>query len=139
VVWVPETFIRVVNLSPTFSYAKTYDAVATVDLGNKVWVEFAIEYERTLKTEQKYAKILEGIATERRVQAILYLTQSYEILATLRWYFQRARLEILLALVNDFKKDVLDCQVDCAVDSHRMTLREALSRAASRERLAVLT
>jgi hypothetical protein len=139
VVWVPEAFIRVVNLSPTFCYAKTYDAVATVNLGNKIWAEFAIEYERTLKSEQKYAKILDGIATERRVQAILYLTQSYEILATLRWYFRRARLEILLALVNDFKKDVLDCQVDCVADSGRMTLREALFRAASREKLAVLT
>jgi hypothetical protein len=138
VLWVPETFIRVVNLSPTFCYAKAYDAVATVDLGSRVWAEFAIEYERTLKSEQKYAKILEGIATESRVQTILYLTQSYEILATLRWYFRRARLEILLALVNDFKRDVLDCQVDCAVDSRRMTLREALSRAASREKLSVL-
>jgi hypothetical protein len=55
--WVPETFIRVVNLSPTFCYAKVYDAMATVDLCNKVWAEFAIEDERTLKTEQKYAKI----------------------------------------------------------------------------------
>jgi hypothetical protein len=129
--WVPETFIRVVNLSPTFCYAKVYDAVATVDLGNKVWAEFAIEDERTLKTEQKYAKILEGFATERRVQTILYLTQSYEIVATLRWYFRHARLEILLGLVNEFKEDVLDCQVDRAVDYSRMTLREALSRAAS--------
>jgi hypothetical protein len=35
VLWVPETFIRVVNLSPTFCYAKAYDAVATVDLGKR--------------------------------------------------------------------------------------------------------
>jgi hypothetical protein len=102
-----------------------------VDLGNRVWAE------RTLKSEQKYAKILEGIATERRVQTILYLPQSYEILATLRWYFRRARLEILFVLVNDFKKDVLDSQVDRAIDYSRMTLREALSRSASEKNLSV--
>jgi hypothetical protein len=136
VLWVPETFIRVVN-SPTFCYAKAYDAVTTVDLGSRVWAEFAIEYERTSKSEQKYAKILEGIETERRVKTILYLKQSYEILATLRWYFRRARLEILFVLVNDFEKDGLDAQVDRAIDYSRMTLREALSRSASEKKLSV--
>jgi len=72
--------------------------VAKVNLGDGVWTEFAIEYERTLKSGQKYEKILEVIANERRIQAILYLTSSYEIAATLRWYFQRTRHEILFAL-----------------------------------------
>ena len=101
---VPETFIRVLNLSPVFCYAKAYDAVAKVILGDGMSAEFAIEYERTLKSEQKYEKILEALASERRLHTILYLTPSYEIAATLRRYFQRARHQILCALADDFKR-----------------------------------
>jgi hypothetical protein len=100
--------------------------------------EFAIEYERSLKSEQKYAKILEVIESERRVHAILYLTPSYEILATLRWYFERARHEILIALVDDFKKDVLNTQVDRASGYCRMKLQEALARRASQPKVPVV-
>ena len=137
VFWVPEAFIRVVNLSPTLCYAKAYDAVARVNLGDGVWTEFAIEYERTLKSEQKYAKILEAIASEKRLHTILYLAPSYEIVATLRWFFQRTRHEILFALVDDFKKDVLDTQVDLSSTYRRMTLREALVRSASQVKASV--
>ena len=94
VFWVPEVFIRAVNQSPKLNYAKAYDAVATVRLGDGVRAEFAIEYERTLKSEQKYAKILEAIANERRLHTILYLAPSYEVLVSLRWYFERTRLNI---------------------------------------------
>jgi len=129
--WIPETFIRVLNLSPALGYAKTYDAVARVDLGNGASTEFAIEYERTLKSEQKYEKILEAMACEHRIHAILYLAPSYEIVATLRWHFQRAHNEILLARVDDFKRDVLDTRVDLACTFRRITLRDALVQSAA--------
>lgn len=129
--WVPEVFIRAVNLSPTLGYAKAYDAVANVRLGDGVRVEFAIEYERTLKSEQKYEKILEAIESERRLHTILYLAPSYEILSSLRWYFERARHDILFALVEDFKRNVLDTQVDLARTFRRITLRQALSQSTS--------
>ena len=126
--WVPETFIRVLNLSPIFCYAKAYDAIAKVILGDGLSAEFAIEYERTLKSEQKYERILEAIANERRLHTILYLTPSYEIVATLRRYFRCTRHEIICALVDDFKRNVLDTQVDLASTYHRTTIREALLR-----------
>ena len=137
VFWIPEAFIRVLNLSPALCYAKAYDAVVSVNLGDGVSTEFAIEYERTLKSEQKYEKILEAIAGERRLHTILYLAPSYEIVATLRWYFQRTRHEILFAQVDDFKKDVLDTRVDLANTYRQMTLREALVRSASQAKASV--
>jgi hypothetical protein len=126
--WVPEVFIRAVNQSPTLNYAKAYDAVARVRLGDGESATFAIEYERTLKSEQKYAKILEAIESEKRLHTILYLSPSYEILSSLRWYLERARLNILFAMVDHFKKDVLNAQVDLAGSYRRMTLAEALTR-----------
>ena len=91
-------------------------------------MQFAIEYERTLKSEQKYEKILEAIESERRLHTILYLAPSYEIISSLRWYFKRSSRDLLFAMVDEFKRSVLDTQVDLANTHHRITLAEALSR-----------
>jgi len=129
--WTPEVMVRVLNLSPALGYAKAYDAVATVRIGSGMMAEFAIEYERTLKSEQKYEKILEAIDAERRLHTILYLAPSFEILSTLRCSFERARHDIVFALVNRFERDVLATEVDLAKVSQRMTLEQALSRSAA--------
>jgi hypothetical protein len=125
--WIPEVMVRILNLSPTLSYAKAYDAVATVRTAAGC-ADFAIEYERTLKSEQKYEKILEAIDAERRLHTILYLAPSFEILSSLRCSFERARHDIVFALVNRFEKDVLATEVDLARVSRRMTLEQALCR-----------
>ena len=136
--WIPEVSIRVLNLSPTLSYAKAYDAIAKVSLGAGASAEFAIEYERTLKSEQKYGKILEAIENEKRLRTILYLTPSYEILTSLRCYFERARHRVLFGLVGDFKKDVLDAQVNLTGTFRHTPLREALTERAPRAVLSSL-
>ena len=40
--WIPESFIRVLNLSPLDSYAKVYDEIATLDLA---WINAPIAWE----------------------------------------------------------------------------------------------
>jgi hypothetical protein len=128
--WIPEVMVRILNLSPALGYAKAYDAVATVRTAAGS-AEFAIEYERTLKSEQKYEKILEAIEAERRLHTILYLAPSFEILSSLRCSFERARHDIVFALVSRFEKDVLATEVDLARVSRRMTLEQALCRQAA--------
>jgi len=130
--WIPEVMVRVLNLSPTLGYAKAYDAVATVRTSGG-HAEFAIEYERTLKSAQKYEKILEAIDGERRLRTILYLAPSFEILFSLRSCFERARHDILFALVNEFERDVLATEVDSAKAYRPITLEQALSRKARQE------
>jgi hypothetical protein len=116
--WTSEAFIRVLNLCPTLRYAKTYDAVVRVALGDNVYSEFAIEYERSVKSEQRYEKIVQAIDGETRLHVILYLISSYEVGATLRPYFQNARQTVLLAHVDKFKQT-------CSI--HRWILRVVIS------------
>jgi hypothetical protein len=68
---IPECFIRVLNLSPATAYAKVYDGIANVRVDHG-FVDFAVEYERTLKSPAKYEKIRKAIESEKRVQAFVY-------------------------------------------------------------------
>lgn len=132
--WTPESFIRVLNLSPTLRYAKTYDAVVNVSLGEGIACDFAIEYERTLKSERRYESVVEAIASEKRLDIILYLTSSYEVASTLRSNLQRVQARIFLARVDSFKRDLLDTQVDVIGSYHRIPFRAALMEVACRLR-----
>jgi hypothetical protein len=125
--WIPEVMVRILNLSPTLGYAKAYDAVATVLTGAGS-AEFAIEYERTLKSEQKYEKILEAIESEQRLHTILYLAPSFHILANIGRFFERSRHDILFALVNRFEKAALATEVNLARGWRPITLEKALCR-----------
>jgi hypothetical protein len=128
--WIPEVMVRILNLSPTLGYAKAYDAVATVRTAVGC-AEFAIEYERTLKSEQKYEKILEAIEAERRLHTILYLAPSFHILASIGRFFERSRHDILFALVSKFEKAVLATEVNLAGGWRPITLEQALCRQAA--------
>lgn len=105
--WTPESFIRVMNLSPANAYAKVYDALAMVAIDWNL-VEFAIEYERTLKSPAKYEKIREAIELEKRVKAFLYLVPSRELLWCLQGVFWRAKQLVMCGLIDEFKKEQLN-------------------------------
>jgi len=108
--WIPESFIRILNLSPATTYAKVYDGIASVLLQDRS-VEFAIEYERTLKSPAKYEKIREAIESERQVAVFLYLVPTYELLLGITDVLYRMKQRVLFALVDEFKKDRLDTRV----------------------------
>jgi len=109
--WMSESFIRVLNLSPIHAYAKTYDAIATVSLGGGRWGEFAIEYERTLKSPQKYDKVCQAIESEERVSNFLYLSPSFSVLSAIRPHFERTRHNVYFGAIQTFKQHALDAEV----------------------------
>ena len=61
------------------------------------------------------------------------MAPSFEIIFSLPWYFEWTRLNVLLAMANDFNKEVLNTQVDQAGTYQRMTLAEALVTERGRE------
>jgi hypothetical protein len=126
--WIPEVSVRVLNLSPATAYAKVYDGIAEVFLDGD-HVEFAIEYERTFKSQPKYDKIWEAIESEKRVNAFLYLVPSLDLLWGLIREFCRTKRLVFFGLVNEFKEKVLDAPVwSASYDSS--SLKNALLKAA---------
>lgn len=122
--WIPESFIRVMNLSPVSGYEKVYDAIATIWV-NEERARIAIEYERTLKSQTKYEKIRDAIEHESQLNGFLYLVPIPQMVLNLIYEFRGTRRLIFFGSFNEFKEKVLDAEVRAA-NYHYMTLREAL-------------
>ncbi|MHB8653629.1 MAG: hypothetical protein ACYDA9_07105 [Terriglobia bacterium] len=101
--WIPEVFIRVLNMSPANAYAKVYDGIARVVLDGKT-IEFAIEYERTLKSQPKYEKIRDAIESEKRLNAFLYLMPAYPLLWSLMSEYRGTKRLVFFGLNDEFKE-----------------------------------
>lgn len=80
--WKTEMEVCSHNMVAEEPYQKDYDAIV------KIWVrdhahEFALEYERTLKSAKRYEKIMEELETEYQIDCILYLVADPVLLRTL--------------------------------------------------------
>ncbi|HEY2466464.1 MAG TPA: hypothetical protein VGI45_01315, partial [Terracidiphilus sp.] len=67
----------------------------------------AIEYERSLKSSDRYRDLVSAIASERQVQMILYLTSSVDLLYQLKAEFDRQDFPVALAPSHSFRLNPL--------------------------------
>jgi len=124
--WIPEVFIRVLNMSPANAYAKVYDGIAKVFLDGKS-IEFAIEYERTLKSQAKYEKIRDAIESEKRLKSFLYLVPNLDLAWSLIHEFYGTKRLVFFGLVNEFKEKAFGANV-WSTSYDKLTLQDALMR-----------
>jgi hypothetical protein len=77
--WVSEPHVRSLRITNQIPFAKDYDAVVEMGEPDNT-VRFAIEYEQTRKSQDRYAAIARNIQTEQHLDAVLYLTSSPALL-----------------------------------------------------------
>src|SRR5438874_13458834 len=68
--WENEMEIRCRNEVTAGKYAKEYDAIITLSLGRRQ-LRFALEYERTPKTQMEYGRIVSLRDSERTLDRVL--------------------------------------------------------------------
>ena len=130
--WIPECFIRVLNLSSESAYAKVYDGIARVSFEGE-YIDFAVEYERTLKSPSKYQKIREAIESEKRLHGFLYLVPTYQLRSSLVHEFWGTRRLVFFGLVGEFKRKAFDAEV-WGANYKGTSLQEALLKVAALEK-----
>lgn len=123
--WKSDLEIRSQNKFTNYGYAKDYDAIVTLRLDGQN-VQFALEYERQAKAEDRYLEIVGLMQAEQRVGRFLYLFPDYHLLWFVQHCFQGARLKIYFGVSCDFRRELLSTQV---IDPtlHQLTLAEALN------------
>jgi hypothetical protein len=91
-------------------------------------IEFAVEYERTLKSQAKYEKIREVIESEKRLNVFLYLLPSYELLSSLQHEFWLTKRQVLFGLADEFKENVFQAPLTTPM-YERTSLQDTLIKA----------
>ena len=114
--WQSELEIRSLNEFTRYGFPKDYDAVVQAKRAGCGY-RFALEYERSAKTPDRYAHVRQAIEKESELDCVVYLVPAYPLLTYVASFFERCRKPIYFALSSDFERDTLDTMV---MDSRRV-------------------
>lgn len=91
-------------------YQKDYDAIVKVWLGKEIR-EFALEYERSLKSARQYEKIKAALEEERQVPCVLYLAADFDLLLAILYQLTPLAKRIGFSTVRSLREHLLAASV----------------------------
>ena len=100
--------------------AKDYDAIAEIEAAGDT-LRIAIEYERTVKTAERYKEIQDAIRDEGQVDMVLYLTSTLDLVFTLVREFNHPALPMCFVSSAKLRAHLLDTIVIFAYGTMRET------------------
>ncbi|MGO8734562.1 MAG: hypothetical protein ACLQVM_17440 [Terriglobia bacterium] len=89
---------------------KVYDSIVTVRLDERD-ATFALEYERTAKSEERYADILNEFDLQKNLDRFLYLASSEDMMRFVSWQFRNSKRNVFFGLLADWYRRLLDTEV----------------------------
>lgn len=114
--WQSELEIRSLNEFTGYGFPKDYDAVVEVERDGQSY-RFAVEYERTAKTPDRYARVRQAVERESELDCVVYLVPTYPLLTYVASFFEGCRRPVYFALCDEFQRDTIDTLV---MDSRRV-------------------
>jgi hypothetical protein len=127
--WQSEVEISSWNMIATAPFQKDYDAIVKVRSGNDM-LEFALEYERSLKASSRYARIRAALELERQIPCVLYLTASPDLTVALVYQLTPLSKPLAFATARAFREHLLATPVSVDSSSAMLTLERFLRQAA---------
>jgi hypothetical protein len=89
---------------------KVYDAIVTVRLDHRD-ATFALEYERTAKSEEQYAEVRNKFESEEEIHHFLYLASDEDVQKFVSWQFRNSKRNVCFGLLVDWYRRLLDTHV----------------------------
>lgn len=125
VCWQSDVEIASANTVSRDPMAKDYDAI--VDVWNdSTAARFGLEYERTLKSVQQYARIRRVLEEENTLACILYLTAGEQISQHLAFELSGIPKRLAFATITAFREHLLDTMVMLHPDNPQVEFRKLL-------------
>ena len=113
---------NIISMSPV---AKDYDAI--VDVWNQDQAaRFGLEYERSIKSAQRYERIRKRLESEDVLNPILYLTSAEELALHLADQLSSISKRLAFATAKAFRESLLDAMVITNLDEPRAPFRSLL-------------
>ena len=116
ITWQSELEIRSLNEFTGYGFPKDYDAVVQVERSGRSY-HFALEYERSAKTPDRYARIRQAVEKESELDCVVYLVPTYPLLTYVASFFEACSRPVYFALCDNFQRDTIDTLV---MDSRRV-------------------
>jgi hypothetical protein len=123
--WQSEIEIASFNTISSCPYQKDYDAIVDVWIGDEK-AQFALEYERSLKSCRHYDRIRAALEAEQKIERVLYLTSGIEVLTHVFREFRSIPKRLAFANARDFENAALDTRVVTAWNLAGLQFREFL-------------
>jgi len=123
--WQSDVEIASANTVSRDPMAKDYDAIVDV-WNNDTAARFGLEYERTLKSVQQYARIRRVLEEENTLTCILYLAAGEQIALHLAYELSGIPKRLAFATVTAFKDHLLDTMVMTHPNDPQVPFRELL-------------
>ena len=108
--WRTDLQVRAVNLA-TRKYAKDYDAVLSVDRtdAGQNALTIAVEYERTLKAEDRYSEISNTLNVESSIDIVFYFCSSADMVPLLAQRISPKNLLLGFTVARSFVNQGKQC------------------------------
>jgi hypothetical protein len=100
--WTSEVEVSSENIETGGTYAKDYDAVATLLIAGRQLC-FGVEYERTMKARDRYRQLREILAQERVLDGVLYFIRDTSQLFSVARELANAHPQIFFCSFDSFK------------------------------------
>ncbi len=123
--WQSEVEISSANMVSAAPYQKDYDAIVKVWVGAEVR-EFALEYERSLKSSKQYEKVRAALEAERQIGCVLYLTADVDLLLALLFQLTPVAKRLGFLTARSFRERLLAASVTMDARSALVTVEEFL-------------
>jgi hypothetical protein len=108
--WMPESEICSRNILTSYGFAKDYDAVITLHHKAEE-ITFALEYERSQKTDSEYQSIAAALSREAHTEFILYLVTTRHLFSKVTNIFRRFKPAVAVGMAYEFRQKLLDTNV----------------------------
>ena len=109
-------------------YQKDYDAIAKIWVGNELR-EFALEYERSLKSARQYDKVRAALDAEHQVACVLYVTTDVNLLFAILCQLFPVSKQLGFAVARSFKEQLLATSVTMDAKGSTVSLERFLEYA----------
>lgn len=132
--WIGDRRLKSLNIAAADRTQKDYDAIVeTVSIANGTSINrFGVEYERTLKSEERYVEIREVISKEKQIHGLIYFVDTDEIATRIAQLVHSEHLPVAVLVLRSFQQRGINANARVVdFESYRVvktTLQSYLSR-----------
>jgi hypothetical protein len=105
--WIGDRQLKSLNIAANRPTQKDYDSIAEIAApsGSDAVIYLGIEYERTIKSKDRYAQIRQKLDAERQIQGLLYFVDNEENAVILSREVYSALVPVGVVIASQFQSD----------------------------------